>query len=332
MIRATDDLNIHRRYKSFDGDIFLYDPHSYIYMTSLRRTDSSQLRSEVFSEREADDDVKAAERNAKFKAWLTNKSLRDRAIELLGKLSTRRAEEDTDLKEVGIALNAVDEILRRSGVYAINPSTGAGASAVPGREGYDQIDKKTEKKLASSGPKPLRSYWMKWAMETHNFNMVELTEEEVNSLSAAVKEYLDTSEPGKTILPSLKYFFPAVPKKPGDKVKPLTNDQRVQNLLYLKNMQRLWKEAKEELRSRVDEYVARKSQQMSKAAAESSNVSLTGRDRYEMQALNEMSLRQLNLWVEEDEDKANKLANDDEEERLRTAKISHEQWVRSKDR
>lgn len=279
---------------------------------SVNNSMASKLTKKVDN---VEDSSNTSDKDAKFKQWLLNKSIRERAIELLGKLDESRCDDESDLRDVAIALCAADHLLERAAVGDDAPIDGIQAS----------------KSVPRDGPKPLRTYWMRWAMEHHTFNMVELNDDEVSKFSEAVKEYLDTSEPGKTILPSLKYFFPAVPKKPNEKVKPLTNDQKLQNNIYLREMKRVWKNAKKELIDRLREYVARREQQSTKGSSSSMN-SAASRARLETQALNEMSLKQLNTWVEEDEDKAAKRANDDEQDRIRTSKVSHEQWVKNKDR
>jgi len=271
------------------------------------RRKSSQSSGDI-----TDIDPKAEERSAKFKTWLLRKSLHDRAVELLKKISITRSEYEEDLKEVAIALCAVEALLL-SGSNAVDDN-----GSKPGNNGK------------KSGPMPLSAHWMKWGMEAHNFNMVPLSDDDVASLSAAVHEYLDTTDDGKKVLPSLKYFFPAVAKKPNEKAKPLTDDQKVQNTLYMKEMRRVWKEAKLELKSRVKEFIARKVQQMMKSSEAGHDIHKLEL-RLEQEALSEMSLKKMNLWVEEDEDKVNKKSNEDEQERMKVAKSSHEQWVRSKD-
>ena len=110
-------------------------------------------------------------------------------------------------------------------------------------------------------------------MEYHAFNMIHLSDADVAGLSGGVREFL-TSESDliasggnygeelerasrtKNILPSLKYFFPAVPK-PNEKAKPLTNDQKAQNLIFMREARKLWRKAEDELKNRVTEYVAK---------------------------------------------------------------------------
>ena len=236
---------------------------------------------------------------------------------------------------------------------------------------------------------------MKWAMEYHTFNMLILSDEDLSTLSEAVKEFLfseadlvassggdseDISRASKVknILPSLKYFFPAVPK-PNEKPRPLTNDQKNQNVIFMRELKKLWKRAKDELNNRIIEYIAKamnaagnasgggvgkhredgKEQEMfekerkSKMAAagggsfRSETGSLGGAGAiaamlqgdgdnkqvkaWETQCLNELSLKRLKEWIEEDEDKKIAEENEDAVTKLKEAKISHEQFVRKKD-
>ncbi len=187
-----------------------------------------------------------------------------------------------------------------------------------------------------SAPKSLHVFMMKWAMQTYSFADVEIPPEDLKQLSGGVKENLDFRSDGKAYHISLKYFFPALPKKANEKAKPLTNDQKIQNKIYMTQMRRFWREAKEELQHRVDEFVARMEQQALKS--ESSNQSTSGqslssiRTRLEMQALNKMGLTQLKLWVEEDEDARLKEENDNNLMKRKDNKKEHEEWVKSKDR
>lgn len=89
--------------------------------------------------------------------------------------------------------------------------------------------------------------------------MLQLSDSDVAGLSGAVKEFLmsesdivagggnygeelDRASRTKNILPSLKYFFPQVPK-PNEKPKALTNDQKMQNQIYMREARKLWRKA-----------------------------------------------------------------------------------------
>ena len=63
----------------------------------------------------ADDDLLSAEHDAKFKKWLQNKTLRDKAFDYLKMLDPLRAEEDDSLKEVAGSLQAVERVMGTGG-------------------------------------------------------------------------------------------------------------------------------------------------------------------------------------------------------------------------
>ena len=73
-----------------------------------------------------------------------------------------------------------------------------------------------------------------------------------------MREYIDHDrddmgkplKDGKAWLPSLKYTFQAVPK-PGEKSRPLTADQKQQNIVFTRECRKLWREALSEMRERV---------------------------------------------------------------------------------
>ena len=57
------------------------------------------------------EDLLAKERDEKFKIWLLNKTLGDKALDYLKQLHPRRAENAESLKEVGVCLQAVDRLM-----------------------------------------------------------------------------------------------------------------------------------------------------------------------------------------------------------------------------
>jgi hypothetical protein len=103
----------------------------------------------------------------------------------------------------------------------------------------------------------MKSVFIKWASEHHKFSNVKLAAADYAAFSGAVKEFLDKQpdENGNDAyyLMSLKYTLPAVPKNKGDKVRPLTSDQKQQNLMFMRCLKRVWKEIKEETQDRVNE-------------------------------------------------------------------------------
>lgn len=209
-------------------------------------------------------------------------------------------------------------------------------------------------------------------MEFYSLSMLKLTSKDLTTISDGVKEFLFSesdlvassgapseeiakADREKNILPSLKYFFPAVPK-PNEKPRPLTSDQKAQNAIYMRELRKVWKRAEEEMNNRVTEYVARglkaeaendneSSEKAAKSGSATSSKSNRGEEAtaknrkqammvkiLETQCLNDLSLRQLRNWIEEDEDSKLKKENEDALEKVKLAKTSHEQFVKKKDR
>eukprot|EP01039_Chlorochromonas_danica_P007761 gene7761-8572_t len=309
---------------------------------------------------QAADDPLARERDAKFKKWLQNKAIKEKAFEYLSKLSSERAMAEDSLVQVGVALCAVDRLLGADeDAFVSNQQAteeGKGNKASTGVLSRKKIE-------SASSKKTLKSAWMKWAMEYYTFNMLHLSRADVATLSDAVKEFLfseadmiassgapseelERANRDKSVLPSLKYFFPAVPK-PNEKPKSLTNDQKAQNAIFMRELRKLWYKAKEELDNAVVEYVAKgvkvqrqersEKEGKSKAAAAAASGSSSGVNydkvarSLENMCLHDLSLKRLRTWIEEDEDK--KIAEENEAalEKLHDAKKSHEQFLKKKD-
>jgi hypothetical protein len=271
-------------------------------------------------------------------------------IQYLSQLDSSRASSDDKLLDVGVALCAVDRIL-----------------------GEEQTDRTNtnKKEVDAAAKRTLKNAWTKWAMEFHSFSMLTLSDQDLASISDAVKEFLfsehelavtsgasadeiSRADKKKNVLPSLKYFFPTVPK-PGEKPKPLTNDQKAQNVIYVRELKKFWKKCREELDNRVLESVARalrsgntregeEKEQKSKMYGEQQPRSSSGTSgntntkaeqqakSLEMQCLNDLSLKKLRQWVEEDEDDRLSKELENSAEKLRESKKSHEQFVKKKDR
>jgi hypothetical protein len=228
--------------------------------------------------------------------------------QLFGQINTKRAEEEESLKEVAIAAAAIDRMI---------------GDDEPGQKEQAQKPKK----------KTMKSVWQRWTMENHSFSMVKLTDEEVKPMSGAVKENLEQDEDGVQIYASLKYNFPGVPK-PGEKAKPVTNDQRLLNEKFMKECAKVWRAAKEEMKQRVLEAVGVAQQRGMKS-------NRGGGDDYDQESivaaaerrcLTKLSVLRLKQWVEDDEDERVKRLKEDEKEKTEEKKISHNNFVRHKDR
>ena len=206
----------------------------------------------------------------------------------------------------------------------------------------------------------MKKMWFRWTNENHTFESVTLSKADQDSFSGAVKEYMDfdRDEMGRPRpdsrcwLPSLKYTFPGVPK-PGEKPKPLTNDQKQQNLVFTRECRKLWREALSDLGQRVTDGVLklerkrmedregnRKNSESERKSKESNDKDHNGRPsasgggnatKFETSVLNELSLKRLREWVEEDEDKLLEREKEKIQEKNDEAKKMHEQFVRKKD-
>ena len=199
-------------------------------------------------------------------------------------------------------------------------------------------------------------------MDHHSFNNVLLTSSDLSQLSGAAHEFIEKEkdpETGKevSVLPSLKYFFPAIPK-PNMKTLPASSDQKVQNAIFLREVRLLWNECKKELDRKI-EILQRGSARGGKKEEEKAEDSKEEKDEEEEKStkerseskepessfdiaaprnksltsiLNDLSIKVLREWIEEDEDKAIAKTKADLEEKISSSKKSHEQFVKHKDR
>jgi hypothetical protein len=221
------------------------------------------------------------------------------------------------LKEAAVACAAIDRLV---------------GSDEKKSKANDEESKKTIKQ------KTMKSLWQKWTSENHTFSMVSITEDEYRPFSGAVKEMLEKGEDGCYIFLSLKYAFPGVPK-PGEKAKPITADQKLQNAIFSREMMKIWKECKEELRMRLLEDVTRAQRRAAAAGSrreskDNENETMSMDDMAmaaERNTLIKLSIKKLKQWVEDDEDKKAEAEKEKMLERQQEAKISHEQYVKKKD-
>jgi hypothetical protein len=216
----------------------------------------------------------------------------------------------------------------------------------------------------------MKNLWMRWTMEHHTFSNVALLPSELEAFTGGVKEFLIApsealsleprgaffkpyahildepdlshlvvaSTKDKTVLPSLKYFLmdkksSRDAKSSGLIVRSLSNDQRLQNKIFLRECRVLWRKAAEVLNLLVIKYVlvAMKEKEKAKAIPFPSNHSPRGLRRLETKALYEFGLKKLRQMLEEDEDKRLRDETEKALEKLKESASSHEQFVRKKD-
>ena len=212
----------------------------------------------------------------------------------------------------------------------------------------------------------LKNIWTKWAMEHHTFSNVVLTEKEINQFSGAVREFLvapsevvsfststtvfhpsvqnmmqnrlsDELTDAKNTLPSLKYFMTdkkserSKSSQNGLIVKELTNDQRLQNKLFLRECRNLWKIAEFILNTRIIQYVISGSKEKFELVGIVNDL-IYQLQKNETKALYEFSLKKLRVMLEDDEDKRQRDESERTRQRLREGASSHQQFVKKKDR
>lgn len=171
---------------------------------------------------------------------------------------------------MGVALAAVDRLL---GDDQENEQAKKKKAHEDEDNPYGMLTSLTKKKPSTK--KTLKTAWMRWAMEHYNFDMLHLSRADVASLSDAVKEFLFSEadlmassgasseeiarcSKEKSILPSLKYFFPAQAAQ-GDaqKAKPLSKDQKAQNAIFTRELRALWTRVTQELDNVLVEFVGK---------------------------------------------------------------------------
>ena len=144
--------------------------------------------------------------DAHFNRWVQRKDRYEKGLELLNTLDVGHADDNFsglggstsgNWKDVAIALAAIDRSL-----------------------GVDMDEVDPESIMAEVGGKqlgPVKSMWRvwrKWTIDNHTFNAVKLSEKEAQTLTEGTRSTLDEpDEDGTTVVPTIKYTFPAVPKK-----------------------------------------------------------------------------------------------------------------------
>mmetsp|Transcript_30011 Transcript_30011/g.38741 ORF Transcript_30011/g.38741 Transcript_30011/m.38741 type:complete len:1575 (+) Transcript_30011:1304-6028(+) len=180
--------------------------------------------------------------------------------------------------------------------------------------------------------------WKRFSMEKHSMVEVPLSKKNEAVLTETVKQYAEKKEiviDGKSVerlfLPQIKYMFPAVPKKKGDQVKPLTGDQKEMNAIFVQQLKRRWLKKRDEVATRaakislslLDQFLLKEQ----KSTSESARPSAADLKR---KALYIMGIAKLSKWVEEDEDEKGEKLKEKAESKRHEASHAHEAFVRGK--
>ena len=189
--------------------------------------------------------------------------------------------------------------------------------------------------------------------------MVRIPDKDVASLTGGALENLKSESDiaaasggtteGKSKQPniaqSLKYFMIA-PPKPNERAKPLSNDQRIMNNVCMRECRKLWKKASDEVEKRLTAYIEqREVESQSHVEAERKSKASQFNDEFAVMDaratklrmlsstfLNDIGLKRLSTWIEEDEDIKQKEEQARFSDKQKKAKSLHDQWVKKKDR
>ena len=258
----------------------------------------------------------AKEKEAKYRAWIAEKTVRDKTYDLLEQLDPSIRAGNEEQASVGGVKNIIEVAI----------SVAAAARFV------GEVDKKRgaaagggEVKRSDPPQKTLKGEFIKWiASSQHTFCKVMMTPKDLSDFSAAMdnklrcpacehiygEEGTGCKHPdGNVFVPSLQYFFPDEKKKGEKQAKPLTNDQKRVNIIFARESQALWENAQEQLRQRL--------------------LAATGDQQSAL--LTELSIKRMREWVEEDEDLKDANNKKKAQEKRTMASKMHKQYVEQKE-
>jgi hypothetical protein len=107
----------------------------------------------------------------------------------------------------------------------------------------------------------LEAAFKDWTVKNHAFENILLREDNkrIKALSDGAKHnFSHDTEKGEYTIPSLKYFAKPKEKRFNGKARPLTNDQKVMNMLFFDLCRQTWAQKQEELLAKVAKFVQEK--------------------------------------------------------------------------
>lgn len=232
------------------------------------------------TEKKSEVDFLSAERDARFKEWLQHKTLKEKALEYLGKLHDDRGKEEEECIQVGVAMCAINKLMGNDG-----DGDGGGADDDEGNDDEDaaaapkvsfsahlcvashpgclpicsfspffppisiiktQDDGKDKKKKKNV----IRNAWIKFVMTRHSFSDIKFSEKDLKPLTrgkiAVMKEYYLNEKPAEDhsmICPSLKYVKA--------EARPPTPDEKLLNKYFMREVKRLWAAAQQSFQTQL---------------------------------------------------------------------------------
>jgi len=257
-----------------------------------------------------------------FDAWCHRKDVFDKGLELLAQLDSYRWEKDEEYEHLTAALVAIDESLEVDADAEVRKARTTGAS------------------------KTMFEIWKRSSMEKHALTQVPLSKRNEAEISETVKQYATKTEvmvegrmQERLVLPQMTYMYPALPKKKGDQVKPLTKDQKVQNAIFLSQLRHRWLAKRDQVVAKAGKVsIALLDSFLTKEQKEGSGGGGGGGSQQQRptaaelkrRALHSLGISKLNKWVEEDVEKVEEDAKEKTNSKRHEAAHAHDAFVRGK--
>lgn len=245
----------------------------------------------------------------------------ERGLKFLDALDALRWEDEAKFKDLVVALAAVDRGLRNEDTPDSSGDEGARrdySCRVGGqRSGAPPLDG-----LRGSA-RSMFDVFRTRACRDKAFTDVTLAATDERRLSDALTQQLTRDEDGCLVLPTLRYTRPAETRGAATSTKPLTSDQRAQNILFLGRCRSVWREAQREVRARLGRALSRTPLP---AGAEE------GRAGAATAGLRAIGVRRLAAWAEADAEAQRRAAREAQRAREERARVTHAGFVKRKDR
>ena len=252
----------------------------------------------------------AAIRNQKaVDFWMQKKMLHRTALEAMAQLSGDRAKNEKEMKEAAVAIYAVEHLFRVQGLFTVTREeidfeagdenilvAANAAKAVPAPKASKAPKKSEEESIKELTEKrkeelSMFKHFSKWVKDNkYTFSNVHLSKEDLKGVKVGEQTFkllkvdlLEEDDEGeKSILQSLP--FVSLRKdddgKKADKTTVVTNklnpNDQFCNFIYMRELKKLWLDAKKELQTRVQEA-------MGGGGSSSSSSSSTAADRKSME-------------------------------------------------
>jgi hypothetical protein len=219
--------------------------------------------------------------------WMQKKMMHKTALESISKLSGDRAKNEKDMKEAAVAIYAVEYLFRVQGMFTVtreelrlgdlsanagDENAAANSSTAPKSSGTMKPKKSEEeiiKELTEKRKEELSmfKYFSKWVKDNkYTFSNVKISKKDLEGVTVGKETYkllkvdlLVEDEKGeKNVIESLPFIsLRKDDDKKTDKTTVVTNklssSDQFCNYIYMRELSKVWSDAKKELLSRIQE-------------------------------------------------------------------------------